>query len=76
MIMGSFWKALVLGLWGALVVGSVDNVLRSLIVGAREKQHPVLVALAVIGGTYALGVLGILLGPLGDLSHQRACQGD
>jgi len=61
---GSYWKALILGLWGALIVGSVDNVLRPLVVGARAKQHPVLIALAAIGGTYAFGVLGILLGPL------------
>jgi len=62
--MGSYWKALILGLWGALIVGSVDNVLRPYVVGAHEKQHPVLIALAAIGGTYAFGVLGILLGPL------------
>ena len=62
--MGSYWKALLLGVWGSLVVGSVDNVLRPLVVGARDKQHPVLIALAAIGGTYAFGVLGILLGPL------------
>ena len=63
-LMGSYWKALILCLWGSLVVGSVDNVLRPFVVGAREKQHPVLIALAAIGGTYAFGVLGILLGPL------------
>jgi predicted PurR-regulated permease PerM len=63
-VMGSYWKALILALWGALVVGSIDNVLRSVVVGARAKQHPVLVALAVVGGTYTFGVLGILLGPL------------
>lgn len=63
-VMGSFWKALILGLWGALIVGSVDNVLRSVVVGRRERQHPLLVALAVVGGTYAFGVLGILFGPL------------
>jgi len=62
--MGSYWKALLLGLWGALVVGTVDNVLRPFIVGAGDKQHPMLIALAAIGGTYAFGVLGILLGPL------------
>jgi predicted PurR-regulated permease PerM len=62
--MGSYWKALLLGLWGALVVGSVDNVLRPFVVRARDKQHPMLIALAAIGGTYAFGVLGILLGPL------------
>ena len=61
---GAYWKALVLGLWGALVVGSVDNLLRPFVVASRDKQHPVLIALAAVGGTYAFGVLGILLGPL------------
>lgn len=62
--LGAYWKALILTLWGAFIVGSVDNVLRPLLVGSREKQHPVLIALAAIGGTYAFGPLGILLGPL------------
>lgn len=64
LLMASYWKALFLVLWGAVVVGSVDNVLRPLVVGARERHHPVLIALAAIGGTYAFGPLGILLGPL------------
>ena len=63
-LMGSYWKAVVLALWASLVVGSVDNVLRPFVVGAREKQHPMLIALAAIGGTYAFGPMGILLGPL------------
>jgi predicted PurR-regulated permease PerM len=62
--MGSYWKALELGLWGGLVVGSLDNILRPLIVGVGEKQHPVLVGFAMLGGTYALGPLGLLFGPL------------
>jgi len=64
LLMGAYWKALILGLWGFLVVGMADNIVRPLVVGAREKQHPMLVALATIGGTYAFGALGILLGPL------------
>jgi predicted PurR-regulated permease PerM len=64
LLMGSYWKALILGLWGILVVGSADNILRPIVVGKREKQHPMLVALATIGGTFAFGALGILLGPL------------
>ena len=62
--MGAYWKALALGLWGALVVGSLDNILRPWVVGAGEKQHPVLVGLAMLGGTYVFGPLGLLLGPL------------
>lgn len=64
LLMGAYWKAVLLTLWGALIVGSVDNVLRPFVVTAGDKQHPVVIALAAIGGTYAFGVLGILLGPL------------
>ncbi|MCX6585739.1 MAG: AI-2E family transporter [Acidobacteria bacterium] len=61
---GTYGKALGLGLWGSLVVGSVDNLLRPFVVGTRDKHHPMLIALAAVGGTYAFGPLGILLGPL------------
>jgi predicted PurR-regulated permease PerM len=63
-IMGLYWKALALGIWSGLVVGSVDNILRPLVVGARDKQHPVLTGFAMLGGTYAFGPLGLLIGPL------------
>jgi predicted PurR-regulated permease PerM len=63
-VMGSYWKALILGLWGGVIVGSIDNVLRPLVVGVSDKQHPVVIALAAIGGTFAFGALGIILGPL------------
>ncbi|MDR1728781.1 MAG: AI-2E family transporter [Acidobacteriota bacterium] len=61
---GAYVKALVLAAWGIVVVGSSDNILRSVVVGKQGNQHPVLVALAAIGGAYAFGFLGILLGPL------------
>jgi predicted PurR-regulated permease PerM len=61
---GSYWKAVILAAWCGLVVGSVDNVLRPFVVGAGEKQNPALSGLAMIGGVYAFGPLGILLGPL------------
>jgi len=63
-LMGFYWKALVLGLWAGLVVGSVDNIVRPLVVGAQEKEDPMLLGFAMLGGTYALGPLGIILGPL------------
>ena len=64
LFMGAYGKALVLAAWGLIAVASVDNVLRSLVVGKQGKQHPVMVALSVIGGVYAFGILGIMLGPL------------
>jgi predicted PurR-regulated permease PerM len=65
LVMGAYGKALILALWGSLIVGSIDNILRPFVVsGSGDKQHPLLVALAAIGGAYAFGMLGILLGPL------------
>lgn len=63
-LQGNSWQALFLILWGVLIVGSADNVLRPWVIGKRNKLHPVLIALSVIGGTYAFGALGILFGPL------------
>jgi predicted PurR-regulated permease PerM len=33
-------------------------------VGAQEKENPVLLGFAMLGGTYAFGPLGLILGPL------------
>ena len=64
LVTGAYWKALLLCVWGGLAVGSIDNVLRPLVVGVRQKLHPVLIGLSMIGGTYAFGPLGILIGPV------------
>ncbi|MBY0504658.1 MAG: AI-2E family transporter [Bryobacteraceae bacterium] len=64
LVMGSYGKALVMALWGSLIVGSLDNIVRPWVVGSREKLHPIVVGLAAIGGTFSFGPLGILWGPL------------
>lgn len=61
---GSQEKALVLALWGAAVVGTVDNLLRPLWVGRRLRQHTVLAFLSVVGGLLLFGPAGLLLGPV------------
>jgi predicted PurR-regulated permease PerM len=49
---------------GGLVVSSIDNVLKPIIIRGRTDMHPLLVFLSVLGGLQAFGFLGILLGPL------------
>ncbi|HZQ92585.1 MAG TPA: AI-2E family transporter [Terriglobales bacterium] len=61
---GSYWKAIGLALWGSLFVGSLDNILRPLVVGKRVKMNPVLVGFSMLGGTFAIGPIGLLAGPL------------
>ena len=57
-------KALLMVLWGALVIGTADNFLRPKLVGERTKLHELLIFFAVLGGLQVFGVLGIVLGPV------------
>ena len=61
---GEWVKALVLALWGMLVVGTVDNLLRPILVGNRLKQHTVLAFISVVGGLILFGPAGLILGPV------------
>ena len=61
---GSWGKALILTLWGLLVVGTVDNLLRPVLVGNRLKLHTVLAFLSVVGGLMVFGASGLILGPV------------
>lgn len=57
-------KGIGLILYGALIVGSIDNLLRPKIVGDRSVLHPALVLLGVAGGVFMFGFIGIIIGPV------------
>lgn len=56
--------AIGLALWGALVVGLVDNILRPLIVGRDAKLPDLVVLVSILGGIGTFGFIGIILGPI------------
>jgi predicted PurR-regulated permease PerM len=65
LIFGGYWvKALILILWGLIVVHPVDNILRPYLIGDRAKLSTLLVFFALLGGLKAFGGVGIFLGPL------------
>ena len=61
---GQPMKAAVLTVWGAVVIGMVDNFLRPRLDRQRAQMHELLIFFAVLGGLQVFGVLGILLGPV------------
>jgi predicted PurR-regulated permease PerM len=61
---GSWGKALILLIWGMLVVGTIDNLLRPILVGNRLKLHTVPVFISVVGGLIVFGPSGLILGPI------------
>ncbi len=50
--------------WGALVIGSIDNVLRPLLVGKETQMPDYIVLLATIGGIALFGINGFVIGPV------------
>ena len=51
-------------LWGVLVVGLLDNILRPILIGQKAKLPIFLLFLAIFGGLRVYGPIGIIMGPL------------
>ncbi len=58
------WAGIGLLVWGALVVSSVDNVVRPLVISASAHISFLLVLFGVLGGLNAFGLIGLFLGPV------------
>jgi len=56
--------ALFMLLWGAVVVGSIDNFLRPRLISGRAEISTLPVFFGVLGGVAAFGVIGLFAGPL------------
>jgi predicted PurR-regulated permease PerM len=61
---GSIWPAVGLAVWGVLVIGLIDNVLRPILVGKETRLPDYLVLIATLGGLAVFGLNGFVLGPV------------
>ncbi len=61
---GRIVAAVLLALWGVIIVGSVDNLIRPLIYRRFSAIHPLITLIGAIGGVSYFGLLGLLIGPL------------
>jgi predicted PurR-regulated permease PerM len=57
------WAIFIL-FWGAVVVSSVDNFVKPMIISRGSALPFVLVLLGVLGGAWAFGFVGVFLGPV------------
>jgi len=64
LLLGHKWSALFLALWGGLVVGLIDNLLRPMLIRGKVQLHGALVFFSLIGAISAFGGVGLFLGPL------------
>ena len=64
LVTGHPYLALFLAVWGLVVVGLVDNLIKPLLIRRGLEIHGGVVFFALIGGLAAFGGIGILVGPL------------
>ncbi len=58
------FSAIGLGIYSAILVSTVDNIIRPKLIGSKAHVHPVVVLLGVLGGIAVFGFSGLILGPL------------
>ena len=56
--------AVMLAIYGASVVSSIDNLIKVLILHGHSALHPLFALLSVLGGVKVFGPIGILVGPM------------
>ncbi len=61
---GQTGAAIGVALWCAIVVGTVDNFLRPVLIGKDTEMPDLLVLLTTLGGLAMFGATGILIGPI------------
>ncbi|MCC7539534.1 MAG: AI-2E family transporter [Deltaproteobacteria bacterium] len=61
---GEVTRGIILALYGALIVSTIDNLVRPLLSRRGLSIHPLLVFLSLFGGLAAFGMAGLYLGPL------------
>lgn len=60
---GAIWQGVVLMLFGAFVIGLVDNILRPALVGKDTKMPDYVVLISTLGGIGIFGLNGFVVGP-------------
>jgi predicted PurR-regulated permease PerM len=56
--------AILLAVWGGVVISMVDNLIKPLVLHGQSHLHPLFALLSVLGGVEALGPIGIFVGPM------------
>lgn len=64
LLSGYIWQGVTLTLFGILVIGMVDNVLRPVLVGKDTKMPDYLILVSTLGGLAVFGLNGFVIGPL------------
>ncbi|MFC6646691.1 AI-2E family transporter [Granulicella cerasi] len=60
----SWTRAIILAIWGGVIVSNLDNLLYPALVGRRTELHTAVIFVAIFGGLAMFGISGFVLGPV------------
>jgi predicted PurR-regulated permease PerM len=64
LVSGAVWQGISLILYGVLVIGLVDNLLRPFLIGKDTRLPDYIVLISTLGGIQVFGLNGFVIGPL------------
>ncbi|MFO6425333.1 AI-2E family transporter [Motilimonas sp. KMU-193] len=64
LLTGEWQWATFLVVWGVLVVGSIDNFLRPVLMNNISSMNTLVIFLSLMGGIHAFGLMGLIYGPI------------
>ncbi|OQC54361.1 MAG: putative inner membrane protein [Deltaproteobacteria bacterium ADurb.Bin022] len=64
LVLGHTWQGIVILIFGSVIISSVDNLLRPVLLGRDTNMHALLIFLSTLGGLAVLGLSGFVMGPI------------
>lgn len=64
LLTGEIWQGFFVIVWGLLMVGTIDNVVRAYMIKGKAEINPIFVFFSILGGLTIFGFWGVIIGPL------------
>ncbi len=64
LVIGNIWQGIFIIIWGAVVIGNSDNLIRAYLIKDKAEVHPLFIVFSILGGLSLFGFWGIIFGPL------------
>jgi predicted PurR-regulated permease PerM len=64
LLAGQIWQGIFILLWGVLIIGTTDNIIRTYMIQGKAEVNPIFVLFSILGGVMLFGFWGVVIGPL------------
>ncbi|PIT87540.1 MAG: hypothetical protein COU31_02265 [Candidatus Magasanikbacteria bacterium CG10_big_fil_rev_8_21_14_0_10_40_10] len=63
-IVGDVWQGILILTFGAIVISTIDNFVRPILIGKDTQMHPLIILFSTLGGIIIFGISGFVIGPI------------